>query len=97
MIKKLQVPLILAVVLVVLAGILLALSVVIVYRFTSAGTGDINCDGEISILDYTLLRMDTQGVKQMSIDEHRRADINGDGYADEKDLLLIQEKILQGP
>jgi len=64
-------------------------------QLVTAQQGDINDDGQVTITDYTLLRLDLIGAKGLSLNELRRADMNGDGYIDEYDLELIKERLLK--
>ena len=61
--------------------------------FLSAG--DINNDGQITITDYTLLKLDLLGKQRLSVSQSMRADVNHDGYVDVNDLEIIRERILK--
>lgn len=56
--------------------------------------GDVNIDGEISISDYTLIRLHNLGERILTQEEYYRADVNRDGVVNETDYDLVREYIL---
>ena len=56
--------------------------------------GDINKDGEITISDYTLLRLHIQELSLLTQEEQNRADVDRDGQCTENDYDLMREHIL---
>ena len=56
--------------------------------------GDVNNDGEISITDYTLIRLHYLELSLLNQEEQNRADVNGDGVVDETDYDLVRDYIL---
>ena len=78
---------------------LIVLMVVMLCLFACSCTkyvmiGDVNEDGEITISDYTLIRLDILGLKELA--DKSTADVNYDGSIDEKDLEIIRLIILKG-
>lgn len=57
----------------------------------SVRTGDVNGDGRISITDYTLIRLQINGV----IEQDMSADVNFDGIVDTKDADIVKYIILR--
>ena len=53
--------------------------------------GDINKNGEISISDYTLLRLHIQNLSLLTQEEQNRADVDRDGQCSENDYELIRD------
>lgn len=63
--------------------------------FTATGMlGDVNDDGLISITDYTLVRLDILGLKELEQTARIASDINGDGKISITDYTLIRLNIL---
>lgn len=56
--------------------------------------GDVNDDGLISITDYTLVRLDILGLKELEQTARIASDINGDGKISITDYTLIRLNIL---
>lgn len=57
--------------------------------------GDVNNDGEVSITDYTLIRLHYLGESILTQEEHYRGDVNQDGVVDETDYDLVRTYILE--
>jgi len=58
-------------------------------RAPASGLGDINMDGWVDFADAALLGKIIQGTIVPTPEMRRRADINGDGVIDERDLRLL--------
>ena len=58
--------------------------------------GDVNGDGEVSALDYFLIKRSVVGTYVLSVDERKRADVNGDGEVDVKDYVAVKKIVLGG-
>ena len=58
--------------------------------------GDVNGDGEIDAVDYTLIKNDIMDLKKIT-DENSKlaADVNGDGEMDAVDYTLIKNDIME--
>ena len=50
--------------------------------------GDVNKDGKLSITDYTLIRLDKNGLKKL--DDRKSGDVNNDNVIDEKDYDIVR-------
>ena len=72
------------------------LALIIVSISCTALQGDINNDGKVSIIDYTLLRLDMLNLKALGADDAQRTDVNNDGQVDTADLGVIKAMILGG-
>ncbi|MBT3319894.1 MAG: SpoIID/LytB domain-containing protein [Clostridia bacterium] len=57
--------------------------------------GDVNDDNEISITDYTLLRLHILGLSELTEDQISRADINDDGEITITDYTMVRLDILE--
>ncbi len=57
--------------------------------------GDVNNDGEISISDYTLVRLHLLELSLLTQEEQNRADVDCDGECTESDYDLIREYLLE--
>ena len=53
-----------------------------------------NGDGVIDISDMMVIRRHILGVKVLTGDEFKRADLNGDGVLDISDMMMIRRHIL---
>lgn len=56
--------------------------------------GDVSNDGQISITDYTLIRLHYLGEALLNQEEQNRGDVNRDGVCDETDYNLLSDYIL---
>ena len=56
--------------------------------------GDVNGDGEVSALDYFLIKRAVVGTYVLTVDERKRADVNGDGEVDVKDYVAVKKIVL---
>ena len=61
---------------------------------TVKGSGDVNGDGKISVMDLLKVRKAILGNSQLTDEEKTRADVNGNGKIDIIDLLRVQKSIL---
>ena len=61
---------------------------------TGVVLGDVNGDGRISITDYSLIRLDILGIKDLDDIYLTAADVNGDGKSSITDYSLIRLHIL---
>lgn len=57
--------------------------------------GDVSNDGEITITDYTLVRLHYLEQALLTQEEQNRGDVNRDGECNEMDYDLIREYILE--
>ena len=57
--------------------------------------GDINNDGVVSIIDYTLVRTHYLGLSLLTQEEQNRGDVDRDGECTENDYDLIRAYILE--
>jgi hypothetical protein len=56
--------------------------------------GDVNNDGEVSVTDYTMIRLHYLGLELLNPEEQNRADVNRDGAVTEADYELVRDYIL---
>ena len=72
---------------------------VLAYRYADGsspggGSGDVDGDGEITISDYTLVRLHILGLKTLDESGIAKADVNGDGDITISDYTLVRLHIL---
>ena len=59
--------------------------------------GDINSDGNINTLDYVLLKKHLSGQSEITDPTQLKScDVNGDGSADDRDLLRLKNIVYYG-
>lgn len=56
--------------------------------------GDLNGDGRATAVDVSMIIKAANGSVTLTADEKKRADLNGDGYVDKKDVELMQNFIV---
>jgi hypothetical protein len=56
--------------------------------------GDVNNDGEVNIIDYTLIRYHYRGLQLLTGANLVRGDVNRDGVCDETDCALVGDYII---
>ncbi|MGE5494623.1 MAG: dockerin type I repeat-containing protein [Burkholderiales bacterium] len=56
--------------------------------------GDVNGDGNVDILDYTMVRLYVEQGQPLTAGQFNRADVNRDGVVDATDQALIQQAII---
>ncbi|MEI7773446.1 MAG: Ig-like domain-containing protein, partial [Verrucomicrobiota bacterium] len=83
------------------ASLLLLLSYMFASAVSPRQVGDINNDGELSVVDLTLLRMHVKSIKAIAPSDLPFADVNSDGVVNEDDAqalirLLTQEDKSRG-
>jgi len=57
--------------------------------------GDVNKDGEINTLDYSLLGRHILEIEKLTGEKKERADVNFDGVIDTMDCVILQRYILE--
>ena len=56
--------------------------------------GDVNGDGEITVMDYISLKLHLLGIQELIGREYEGADINGNGRVDTIDYIMIKLHLL---
>ena len=56
--------------------------------------GDVNDDGDVSAIDYLLIKRHVVGTIVLSADEQAIADLNGDGEIDVRDYTGVKRIVL---
>lgn len=62
---------------------------------TPKDVGDINSDGAINSLDYSLLGKHILEIEKLTKEQISRADVNFDGVIDTRDCVVLQRYILE--
>ena len=57
--------------------------------------GDVNGDENISIADYTMIRLDILGLNELTQEQEKAADVNGDGKISIADYTMVRLHILE--
>lgn len=57
-------------------------------------TGDVNGDGDVSALDYFLIKRAVVGTYVLTADERGRADVDADGEVDVRDYVAVKKIVL---